>query len=455
MSDAALALVETASAVAALGASQAEIESLDDASVVEGMRVVRDHKLALQAYEVWLAAAVARRSDHEFGDSGLARRNGSATPREFIQTVTGASTAEASRLAELAKLAIDASADSAPGTRLIEASTHGELSLDAANAIRRGLGKPDDAVTAAQLEAESQKLIERARFAAPEELLKLARQARNSLDLDAVERGQKRRADLRYVRRFRRDGMCGGSWLLPEEDGGLEIDIALQLLLASRTDGPRFPETDANGEPIEPDARVEDPRSSEQVLADGFAQVFRNGITADPSVVPGAQRAAVRVVVSERVLDDGVGSAALEDTSTAITYGKLGEYLCAGGAVGIMFDDNGDILNVGREQRLFTARQRTGLAVRDGGCRFPGCRKPLSWTEAHHIDHSKAHGGKTDIANGILLCRFHHMLLHNNGWQITRRDDRYWLVPPPSVDASQSPIEMTSQNPLVRELSRA
>jgi hypothetical protein len=115
-----------------------------------------------------------------------------------------------------------------------------------------------------------------------------------------------------------------------------------------------------------------------------------------------------------------------------------------------MFDDNGNVLNVGREQRLFTARQRIGLAVRDGGCRFPGCRKPPSWTEAHHIDHWARDQGRTDIARGILLCRYHHMLIHNNSWEIKRDDEsRYLLIPPPGIDPDQIPIEMPSKNRLV------
>lgn len=28
--------------------------------------------------------------------------------------------------------------------------------------------------------------------------------------------------------------------------------------------------------------------------------------------------------------------------------------------------------------------------------------------------------GRTDLADGLLLCRHHHLLLHNKGWQIRR-----------------------------------
>ncbi|WP_417508933.1 HNH endonuclease signature motif containing protein [Microbacterium sp.] len=84
-------------------------------------------------------------------------------------------------------------------------------------------------------------------------------------------------------------------------------------------------------------------------------------------------------------------------------------------------DECGNPLDVGREQRLFTPRQRIGLAIRDGGCRWQGCDRPASYCEAHHIDEWKKDQGHTDIDRGILLCRFHHMNLHNREWKITRR----------------------------------
>jgi len=68
-------------------------------------------------------------------------------------------------------------------------------------------------------------------------------------------------------------------------------------------------------------------------------------------------------------------------------------------------------LEVGRATRVVSPSQRTALAVRDGGCRFPGCARPPAWCEAHHRRHW-LHGGPTDLNNLVLLCRAHHRAVH-------------------------------------------
>jgi hypothetical protein len=487
MSNLAEQLMESASAVAALGASGSDLAALDDASVTAGMALVSHHRRNLQAYEVLLSAEIAKRSSHEFGNAGLARSNGSATSAIFIQSITGSSIDEATKLARLGEMLADSerqqSTDSRDNSHLTDAppatgplaagpfaagpfatgplataAVAGDISVAAADAIRKGLGKPDAAITHEQLRTAETELLKQAGKVSPEALLKLARVARSELDLEAVARGQKQKAAMRYVRAWQRDGMSGGSWSLPDEDGGSEIHTALKLLLASRTGGPRFPETDANGEPIIKTAAeiaLEDDRAPEHVLADGFAQIFLNGLRVDPSVVPGAGRAPVRVMVTAKVLQEERGTAILEGSMTAITFAKLEEYLCEGGKVGVLFDDDGKLIDVGREQRLFTKRQRTGLGVRDGGCRYPGCDKPPSWCEAHHIFQWVRDKGRTDTADGILLCRYHHMRIHESGAEITRDGATYWLKPAKSVDPNQTLIEMPSKNPLMAAMKLA
>jgi hypothetical protein len=62
------------------------------------------------------------------------------------------------------------------------------------------------------------------------------------------------------------------------------------------------------------------------------------------------------------------------------------------------------------------AKLRRALRERDGGCRFPGCTE-RRWVDAHHVWHW-AHGGPTKLTNLMLLCRFHHRLVHEGGFRI-------------------------------------
>jgi Domain of unknown function (DUF222)/HNH endonuclease len=71
-------------------------------------------------------------------------------------------------------------------------------------------------------------------------------------------------------------------------------------------------------------------------------------------------------------------------------------------------------LEVGRATRVVSPAQRAALAVRDGGCRYPGCDRPVAWCEAHHLRHW-LHGGATDLHNLVLLCWTHHRIVHEGG----------------------------------------
>jgi hypothetical protein len=87
-------------------------------------------------------------------------------------------------------------------------------------------------------------------------------------------------------------------------------------------------------------------------------------------------------------------------------------------------------LDVGRASRVVQPAQRTALAVRDGGCVVPGCARPLAWCEAHHLRHWR-HGGATDLANLVLLCRAHHRAVHEGGWRLDRDPGGRLTATPP------------------------
>ncbi|MGB6277174.1 MAG: DUF222 domain-containing protein [Rhodococcus sp. (in: high G+C Gram-positive bacteria)] len=105
----------------------------------------------------------------------------------------------------------------------------------------------------------------------------------------------------------------------------------------------------------------------------------------------------------------------------------------------IVMDEHGNPLNLARTARTVTAKQRKALTARDHGCAFPGCGKPAAWTEGHHIWHW-ADGGPTDMNNLVLLCGFHHRLIHHSDWEVFIGTDNHpWFIPPATVDPYRQP----------------
>ena len=96
----------------------------------------------------------------------------------------------------------------------------------------------------------------------------------------------------------------------------------------------------------------------------------------------------------------------------------------------IIVNDMGIPVDVGRTQRLATIAQRRAIAVRDGGCTFPGCDAPINWCDHHHIDDWNS-GGETDLSNLVALCRYHHGITHRTGWTMHLDDQQvpHWTSP--------------------------
>src|ERR1019366_8882127 len=88
-----------------------------------------------------------------------------------------------------------------------------------------------------------------------------------------------------------------------------------------------------------------------------------------------------------------------------------------------------NVVDAGRARRLPSPATRRGLQARDGGCVWPGCDRPASWSQAHHLQ-SWAQGGSTDLQNLVLVCRAHHWKIHEGGWLLIRSDEGLVTLPP-------------------------
>ncbi|MEO6533256.1 MAG: DUF222 domain-containing protein [Pseudolysinimonas sp.] len=410
------------------------VRELSDPELLDAQRSLAAQRRDIDARAAVIAAEIAYRSRRELGHEGLSQRMGARTPEKLIQQVTGASAHDAGTLARVGALP--------PESPLGLAVAAGGLGLDAADAIHSGLGEsaPDDAVLA---------LIASASELSVEKLAARAREVRAELDEDGIE---DREGYLRE-RRFLRlspvgDGMTRLSGLLDPESAAVVV-AAYDGATSPRRGGPRFVDPEA----IEAsDALSRDERTTEQVALDAFVQLISLGSESDTTVLPG-RRPAVRVLVAERDLARRAGAGQFEGQSAAISVATVERHACDTGIVPVIFDASGRVVDIGREQRLYTARQRIGLAARDGGCLFPGCDRPPSWCEAHHIV-PWSHGGRTDLADGVLLCRHHHLLVHNNRWRVERSGANYALIPPRTLDPAQVPIPAPSKSPVARRMRR-
>lgn len=94
---------------------------------------------------------------------------------------------------------------------------------------------------------------------------------------------------------------------------------------------------------------------------------------------------------------------------------------CDSDVLAALLDDHRDVLALGRTRRLVSRSLRRALMIRDRGCcQFPGCHRTRH-LKAHHVRHW-ADGGPTDLDNLMLLCQFHHTVVHEGGMIVQRSD---------------------------------
>jgi hypothetical protein len=424
---------------------------LDDAQLMDAQRNIAEAGRHLDAMAAGVAAEIGHRSRRELGHSGLAQRLGARTPEKLVQTLTGSSFREAQTFIRVGELIATPTPDIAPSTPWLvdvaAAVTAGTLSLEAADVIRAGLGAPTDDVTVEHLLAAAARLLRDAPTLTIEQLAADARHARAELDLDRVQEREAAMRERRFLRFTQQlDGMTRVSGLLDPESAAHVVN-AVDAALAPRR-GPRFVDPDARASA---DELVRDERSNDQITVDTFVELVRLATNVDDGTVLGSRHPVVQIHVADRDLRGRRGLGTIDGQLDPVSIATIERYLCESGGVPIEFDQSGEVLDVGREQRTFTRRQRIALAARDGGCRFPGCNRPASWAEAHHIN-EWSKGGKTDVADGILLCRHHHMMIHNNGWKVSREVADYYVTPPESVDPQRRRIPMPTRS---RTLQRA
>ena len=450
---------------------------LSDASLMGVLADVAAIANDVELLQSVLAGVAPQRSQRERGHSGLAAVQGHATPASLIQAITGGTKAEASRHVRVGTALLeewvapaDAESDAPAGGEgtdsddgavgpwhapLRSALLNGGLTSAQHDAIRRGLGEPrvegsTDPSGRAVREAWSlaaQGLVEEASSMPAEELAKRARTMRDLLDpVGAEERFARRFENRSYRMWVDAEGQHRAS-IAFDDEMALWVRSMLDAALRPRRGGPRFV-TDVERERA--DELVTDSRTNEQLEYDLLVDVLRAGALAEAADVFGARQPGVRMVVIKDAIGPRdafgrlVATGHAEEGGSALPGSIIDRTVCTQGSVDVIIDPYGNPLDLGREARLYSGRQRLTLAIRDGGCLWPGCNRPPSYCEAHHCDHFVEHEGRTDVDRGVLLCRFHHMLLHNRSWRITRDGRGPFVLHPPPGEGQ--PIVLTSKS---------
>lgn len=172
-------------------------------------------------------------------------------------------------------------------------------------------------------------------------------------------------------------------------------------------------------------ARAEDPtsRSAMQLRADALCLMAKKHLSAEPMDVKTSDRYQVVVHVDTTTLSQSLNSNAQPHTVCHIENGpsiaaSTARRLADDCSVVPIFMQHGEPLSIGRKSRIWSSAITRAITTRDQHCQFPGCSSARH-THIHHIQHW-ANGGDTSVDNGVLLCGFHHRLVHEENYSIEK-----------------------------------
>jgi 5-methylcytosine-specific restriction protein A len=182
---------------------------------------------------------------------------------------------------------------------------------------------------------------------------------------------------------------------------------------------------------------ADDQRSAGQRHAQALAEVC--GYVLDHGDVPecGGRRPHLNVIIRLDDLESRCRSAVLDFGGT-LTPESVRMLACDAAVVPIVMNGAGQPLDVGRATRTVPDGLRRAVAARDRGCAHPECGRPPSWCEVHHIVPWEYHG-ETRLDNCVMLCKFHHRMLHHSEWAVRIHNGLPEFIPPKWIDPDRTP----------------
>jgi Domain of unknown function (DUF222) len=256
------------------------------------------------------------------------------------------------------------------------------------------------------------KTVELTRFATPETESRLLRWAQR-VSSGAVRRRADREtrrslADAEDVERSRRLSY----WTFDE---GRRLGIEAELPSAEGAIVVRAIERLTRRVPTMPGEEGE--LFVEQRRADALVLLAKGAGDANSPSATDASRATV--VVHARIEDLTSADGGCEVEGGGVVHAETARrLLCTGSLQAVIEDAAGNPIRIGRSRREPTQAMMRALRNRDGECAFPGCGA-RRFTDGHHIRWWSG-GGRTELDNLVLLCGFHHKLVHEHGWRLIR-----------------------------------
>ena len=257
------------------------------------------------------------------------------------------------------------------------------------------------AITTAAAHEDESMLLDHARTSSAGQLARTVRALRSasSAGLDVANRARGRRFLQWY---WEEDGSLAINGRLPAEEGAAFIDA---METAAEAMHPVV-ESDASG-----DAPPQRPPLGAR-RADALAEVVMSGCPRAQVVLHVDTPA---LACTAEAVEERAGEACFLEDGPAVPSETARRLACDGELI-IARHGDGSALDLGRKRRVVSPALRTSLERRDRTCRFPDCSRRHG-LQAHHIDHW-SRGGRTDGENLILLCRFHHRVVHEDGFRV-------------------------------------
>lgn len=213
-------------------------------------------------------------------------------------------------------------------------------------------------------------------------------------------------------------GLDGG-WRLDANLDGETGEVISTALRLAQTD-------EVEGEPA---------RSNAQRRADALGDICRHFLDHQQTHRGGRHRPHLNLILDGDKLAAGDTTTGETPGGTVIGPTGLQRLLCDSVLHRVVMRGRSAILDYGTATRTIPAPLWNALVVRDRGCRFPGCDRPVGFCEAHHVEHW-TDGGPTAPANLVVLCSRHHHLLHQDDrrhrWQAKLLPDATFEVTDPT-----------------------